>query len=185
MIPRPGDLLLIHRRRTARSLLAGPIGALISWSIQRTTRSRWNHVAIADDDRWRPGAPSDATVPGPIIEAEWTGVRRGSMFAYGGGAHDVRVLPCPPSVDRDAVVAFARSQLRAKYDRRLILAMQFAALAWGTRGIRRIVQARDRAWICSELAAAAWRAGGWVGEAFDPGDFARNPGSLAASIHPP
>lgn len=175
MIPSAGDLLLVHRRRTWRSFFAGPLGALISWSIQRTTRSRWNHVAIvADDGDLDLGRHIIATWGPNLIEAEWTGVRRSGPTCYlDQRVHAVGIVRCPEGIDRAAVVAFARAQLRARYDRKLIVLMKVAALLWGHKGVRRIVQANDRAWICSELAAAAWRAGGWKGDALVPGDFAK------------
>lgn len=165
------DLLLVHRRRTFRSFRAGPVSWLISRRIQALSGSRWNHVAVSVGH-------------GQLVEAEWGGIVRTPLSAYlrqqERGIVDLERIPRPNGVAPDAAavgVAWLLGQVgKGRYDYRTIVAMRMAALLWGHDGIRRITQPIDDAWICSELAAAAWAAAGFdarLTEVQTPGDFHR------------
>lgn len=100
----------------------------------------WNHAFVVV-------GPNGATV-----EAAGKGVSYGNV-----SGRDVLNLGCPAGVDRAKVVAFAISKLNTPYDflDDVVLGVN-CLLGTHLRGAD-----RDRL-ICSELAALALQAGGWV-----------------------
>ena len=166
--PMPGDVVLISRKLSVWTWLRSPVSSLISWRIRDTTGSRWNHVA---------GYVGD----GEVVEAEWDrGVRRSNLAdEYPADKFDIAVATAPRSVDRRAAVSFWNLQAHAptaSYDWRSIVLMRLAVVMDGPDGIRRRIRNSDNddAWICSELCAAGWQAGGFARatrEFLVPGDF--------------
>uniref|UniRef100_A0A6M3JAJ8 Peptidase n=1 Tax=viral metagenome TaxID=1070528 RepID=A0A6M3JAJ8_9ZZZZ len=173
--PLPGDVLLVARRPTLRSFLAGPTGWFVSWRIRRRTGKAWNHVATFSSASTVVEADGTAVVQRPIVEylaAPWK-FRLGIVRMPD---HPGLPYTSAATVNREAASAFVRGQLGARYDRRTVLALWFASVLWGPDGIRRVVQSSDGGWICSELAVGAWAAGhvsGATAEAYPcPGSFA-------------
>jgi len=168
--PDPGDVLLVRRRPTIRAWLTRPVSSAISARIRAATASRWNHVACVVAEGW-------------LVEAEWDhGVRRLPLADYLTGAYELAVAPCPRDADPIQAISFwgrEARRVRARYDWRGIILMRVAGLLYGPAGIARRVQlaSDDGAWICSELAAAGWKAGGLSDDQADrllvPGDFSQ------------
>ena len=100
----------------------------------------WNHAFVVVDDK------------GATIEAQAAGVVRGSV-----GTRDVLNLGCPAGVDRLEVVSYAKSRLGTPYDFWDDVVLGVNCL-FGTK----FRGADNHRLICSELAALALRAGGWV-----------------------
>jgi hypothetical protein len=155
MIPttvRRGDVIVVGRIFTWRAWLRSPLACAISWRIQRSTRSSWNHVAC-----YLGG--------GAIAEAEWNrGVRVALLRpAYLTGDYRIAIVRPPDAVSRATAsatwqTAAAESRGIRSYSLRTLILMRVAALLFGAEGIRDVVRNHpgDGAWICSELAAHGW-----------------------------
>lgn len=91
---------------------------------------------------------------GGTVEAQGAGVIRSTVASHGTA---VTVFACPPGVDRATVVGFAEAQLGDSYGY-----LDDALLGVDCLLRTQLHEHTGRAWICSELAAAALEAGGWV-----------------------
>lgn len=103
--------------------------------------ARWNHAfVIVDTD-------------GTTVEASARGVIRGQVEEHG----DRLIVPAPEGVERHKVVNFAMKQVGLPYDfvEICLLGIDCLHRTWN-------LHRHSRAWICSELAAASWIAGGWA-----------------------
>jgi hypothetical protein len=148
-----GDVVIVSRRMSFRSILLSPVSSLISWRIQRSLRSPWNHAV---------GCFS----PGLVASAEWN---RGVVVqpldhAYPLSRYRVAVARPPATVDRSVVAEWWAERARhvGEYDRRSIVLIRIAAALYGHDGIRRVIRGSpgDGSVICSELAAGGWAVGG-------------------------
>lgn len=199
---RRGDVLVVGRilsfRTWARALLRdllswrpwnpfsffprGLFGNVVSWRIQHSTRSQWNHVACYLGD-------------GEIAEAEWNrGVRIAKLRdEYCTGEYRVAVIRPPAKVDRALAITTWREIAAGNrgirsYSLRTLLLMRVAALLFGPEGIRKVVRNNpdDGAWICSELGAVGWNKAGLVGAMSDllitPADFLDETVGLALEL---
>jgi hypothetical protein len=172
---RPGDAILVGRVLSFRAFIRSPIAWLISWRIQHSTGSPWNHVAAYMGGGW-------------ISEAEWNaGVHELRLQDFLSGDYRVAVVrplhndPARP-FRGDQAVAFWRRHLSTlarnrKYSLRTLLLMRVAAVLFGPESIAKMIKnlPDDGAWICSEWVAVGWGAGGFWNETalVTPCDFAR------------
>lgn len=186
---RPGDALLVGRRRGVGTALRGflrifgrgreanvrgPIAELwahlVSRRIQSTTGSPWNHVALVVDDH------------GLVAEAGWSGVSlAGIAREYPTRDYRLAVVAPPTEVDRAAAVrlGFREAARKTRYDWRWIALIRVATLLFGPSGYRALSpRALDEWWICSELVAAAWfgETSPRLSEFVVPADFSAAPG---------
>lgn len=159
----PGDLLLVSRRRTLRSFLAGPVTFFVSWRIQATTDSKWNHVACAVNNA-------------EVVEAEFLGVTKLTLESYFRKSWKYEFARyVPADIDGASCADFWRDQIGGKYDFKWILAIKLWTLLYGNDGLVRIqAKSGDRFWICSELACEGLLKGGWKGRAISPADFGKD-----------
>lgn len=165
----PGDVLLVSRVRSFRSWLSAPVGSLISWRIQSTTGSPWNHVAAHVGN-------------GVLLEAEWgKGIVRSRVEHYEGKHYRLAIARPPSDVDPWKAVEWWEDNARHKpgYDWRSIVLMRVAGLLYGHQGIRQVIRAHpnDGAYICSEWAACGWVWGGYgLGDEVlvTPADFSKH-----------
>lgn len=168
----PGDVILVGRILGLRAWVRSPLSCAVSYGIQRSTGSPWNHVAcyVGDEE---------------IVEAEWNlGLSRSSLDEYRSGKYRLAIVRPPRVVDRERVVAAWLSMAErygspSTYSFRTLLLMKVAGILFGHDGISRVVRndPNDEAWICSEVGAEGWFLGGFPGarEVFvTPKDFAMN-----------
>jgi len=163
----PGDVIVFRRRSTWKAWLFSPVKSFISWRIRATTKQPWNHVA-------------GYLGHGLLSEAEWNkGIVLTQLATYPPTDYEWMVIKAPAGVDRDAAVAFWRSGAAQchGYGWRDIVMLKVCAMLYGHEGIRRHIKAdgSDKTFICSEWAAAGWKAGGLEGALeryITPGDFA-------------
>ena len=101
--------------------------------------SRWTHAGII------------TTPAGGTIEAQGRGVVRADMSNH----PDSKTLACPAGVDRSLVVAYATAHLNAEYGYLDALLLGIDCLTHLT------LHEHGDSFICSELVAAALKAGGW------------------------
>ena len=156
---RPGDLLLFHRSINKANWKADPKGTFFCWLIHLTTRSRWNHAAIA-------------VTPNAYVEATAAGVLR---TLTGTNSDDVMTVPVTykdDMDDRNAAVAWALSREGERYG-------YLNAILCGVNNVLvglHLVIKNDRSLICSELVAEAMERGnidfGKDSALVSPGDLA-------------
>lgn len=152
---RRGDVIVVGRIVDWRAWLTGPLAAAISWKIQESTNSIWNHVACYIGR-------------GQIAEAEWNrGVRVASISEYLTGEYRIAVVRPPDCVNREDACErwldiVADSKGRRSYSLRTLILMRCAGLLFGAEGIANVVRNNpaDGAWICSEVGAFGWEGAG-------------------------
>lgn len=93
--------------------------------------------------------------PGKVVQA----ARRVDevTFEEAAGGGDFDVFRCPPNVNRELVVAQARTLIGDPYD---LLTIACITLTLETPNL--VAFRREGAWICSGLAAYCLKAGGWL-----------------------
>lgn len=139
MTPQPGDLFVCHGSAIGDRLIS--FGQRIH---DDGKYARWTHAGII----------VGAEVDGDHVTVE--------AQAHGVGYHwlsdhsDRLVLPCPAGVDRAKAVEFAKSQVGAHYNWAELVEMGIDCVAH-----THLHDTDKGQWICSELAAASWVAGGW------------------------
>lgn len=104
-------------------------------------QSKDSHVFIVTD------------TSGGLVQAVERGVSKGNLSQY---PNHVEVFPCPAGVDGEKVAAFALGEVGDSYDFYELALMGVDCL------LHTKFHVHTKAWICSELAAAALVAGGWV-----------------------
>lgn len=165
----PGDVLLVSRRRGFKSWARSPFGSLVSWRIQSSTGSKWNHVAAYVGN-------------GQLLEAAWgKGIVRSKASQYDKPHYELAVAKPPPGVDPMTAVVWWRENAKpaTSYDWRSIVLMRVAGLLYGHQGIKDVVRGKpgDDGWICSEWCTAGWTAAGYpIGDdvLVTPADFQRH-----------
>lgn len=152
---RPGDYVVVRT------------GGLAGLLIRLVTRSRYNHVAIVDDDGW-------------LIEATPRhGVQRAHPAEYGDDAMLSNFLEPTTPGQRMAVAAFAAGLLGEPYNWSADVCDGLSALGLRWRLLTRL-EAGRRAVMCSQLVAEAgvgaglpaWQCGKPTAAAVVPGDLA-------------
>lgn len=155
-----GDVLLFHRPSTLRTFLADPKGTLFTALIHLTTRSRWNHTALA--------VSADA-----YVEATAAGV---CTTLAGTSSDEVLVVPVPyvDEDDRaDAVAwALARSGVRYGYLNAVVCGLQNLLAG------RLVIKMGDSI-ICSELVAESLERAGFD---FGKDSTTMSPGDVAEAL---
>lgn len=158
----PGDLLLVSRRRTLRSFFAGPITYLISRRIQRSTRSKWNHVACAINNI-------------EFVEADFKGVNKVNITCYTlkRWKYELGHLAIENNKENRCLAAeFWKKQVGAHYDFKWLIGIRIWTLFFGLDGLKRIqAKTDDGFWICSELAKEGIKLTGYATTAITPADF--------------
>jgi hypothetical protein len=175
-----GDLLLFSRPITWANVRAQPFGTLMCALIHLTTRSRFNHAAIALDDQRMIEATNRGVVISPIESADEITVI--PMAVVDSPRWDPAIvcmdafIPCRLTVyvgnDRDEVLAWAAGRVGWKYG-------YVNAAICGLRNMWPGLQIKvGNTAICSELVAESLeRSGHWFGKdsaLVSPGDLAEH-----------
>lgn len=155
---KPGDVLLFHRPTTWENFRKDPKGTLFTALIHWSTKSRWNHAAIAISDT----EYAEATAGGVCITR------------FGSSLDEVKVVPVAfvDSEDQmDAISwAIARTGVRYGYLNAILCGVNNVLVGLG------LVVKKTDSIICSELVAEALERAGFD---FEKDSALVSPGDLA------
>ena len=147
VLPKPGQIGFAHT--------TGIMGKMIRFgeALKGKVGSEWNHAFIVSDEVSDTGEPL-------IIQATLKGVTGDKPLSSVAPGGRYTVIDLPEGVDPLQVVAFAKSQIGQRYGLLTILAIAVDILTWNW--VPSFEGSRKPSWICSALAAASLRCGGWI-----------------------
>lgn len=155
-----GDILLFHRPSSLANFRRDPVGTLFTAIIHFSTKSRWNHAAIA-------------CCPDGYVEATSRGV---VMTDLDESADEILVVPVSydDEEDREDTVSWAEEQIGTRYG-------YFNAFWCGLRNMfpGAVHIKHGDSIICSELVAEALQRAGYD---FDKDSALVSPGDLASAF---
>lgn len=163
VVHQAGDLVLCHSK--------GIIGKAIRFAEKHDRDgkySKWNHVAILDYQ-----AGSDWY----IIQAEAKGVTNHRFLTGVAPGGEYEIIPLPSSVNREALLYFARTQVGKKYGYTSILSCALNMVLPDFLCLR-----QANTWICSGLAAGALWFAGFDGATLWPDLYSVTPADIAQSV---
>ena len=165
----PGDLVFAHS--TGSIAKAIRFGEALRGD---KNESKWNHAAIID-------RPHPTSGDWYVIQAEARGVTNFRLLSEIAPGGKTQVRPCPPELNPEDVLEFARSQVGAKYGFLTIVSCILDVIL-----PRSICLRRSMTWICSGLVTAALMFAGWVpAQDFATDDlYSTTPAQLAEEVAP-
>ena len=125
---------------------------VLGWLIRLGTRSKWNHAFVVV---YVPMDPTPETII--VVQAQAKGVVYAKLSDVAPGG-EYAILPCPDGVDRELVVAMAKTLLREKYAFVSIASIAFNFLPLPIR----LDVHQNGTLICSAVVALCLLAGGWL-----------------------
>ena len=128
--------------------------------------SQWNHVVLAKETGTNP----------LVIQAAVSGVTDNQTLTRLEGG-PICVIPPPNDLNVDLAIQFAEDQLDDDYG---WFSLLVAAADILLPSFMRFDVRRDGTWICSSLAAEAWRCGGWIHSW--PNIYEISPAQLALAV---
>jgi len=139
----PGDCILADTKGLYGRVIQ--FGQAIKWAKHR----RWHHAAIVVE------VDSEGTVW--CVQMARHGER--SKLQDIAPGRPLKVVPCPPGVNRNMAIAYANTLVGVDYGIMTIFSIAINVL---TPGSLRIDFRMDGTLICSAAVARSWEHGGWV-----------------------